>query len=122
MGTRVFALSDGRTTGEIIEDRMVIAGQQTCLWHVNPNQAKDLFDSSVSSGWGFWRADNKLILVLGSDGDTSGAVFAVLNDILTYYPDDDLWECRPGDSGSGTLGLGGRVATGIINWSYLYRP
>jgi hypothetical protein len=115
--TSVDGLGNVIATANVIIDQIFIIGVQDMLWHLDPNQAKDLFDSSVSSGWGDGNisGDNVLHMYLGTRG-TSIQQFADLQNVMAPPDDDGVMVNNP--SGIGWLFLGRRLPSGQINWAF----
>jgi hypothetical protein len=103
-------------SASLIVDQPFVVGVQHMFWHLDPNQARDLFDSSVSSGWGDGNVggDNILHMFLGTPG-TSLKQFADLGGVLTF---DDDGNMITNQSGVGWLFLGNRLPSGWIIWSF----
>jgi hypothetical protein len=126
MATLTLAFTNGLNQvvaqGVLIIDRKFVPGVMNLLWHLDPNQDHDLFDTSgvtfeqaTPHGWGFWTSDNTLTILLGPE-QKSLTWFAHIFHVLQHY-DEEEEILKSGTAGQGWLFRGRRVPSGQITWT-----
>jgi hypothetical protein len=116
-------------SANLIVDQPFVLGVQNLIWHLDPQQAADLFDFTTGitgqinwianipspNGWGNVSAQNVLLMFFGN----GLAQFANLANVLQLDPDDpDSGDLVTAPSGWGFLFRGKRLPSGLIVLSF----